>query len=283
MIDEIQKACGHTLVHLQAINGGDVCMAYKGYLQDGSYIFIKCHDRTELLATEAEGLRWLKGTQTIFTPEIICFSDIDAPKGFLVLEWIESSSASLPDWENLGYALAALHRVTSIEFGWHRNNFLGTLTQSNLHGSNWGEFFAKQRILPLLNRAEKEKKISPELSRRLNNMLGDIDTLLPTQEPPCAIHGDLWSGNHLFTEFGEPYFIDPAPYWGNREMDLAMMELFGGFHPRVFAAYNEAYPLLPGWADRRSILQLYYLLAHVLLHGQSWSTSIEATLIELGY
>ena len=156
MIDEIQKACGHPVTNLRAISGGDTCMAYKGYLQDGSYIFIKCHDSTELITAEAEGLKWLKNTHTIFTPEIICFSDIDAPKGFLVLEWIDVRNPSLPDWENFGYALAALHRVTSIEFGWHRNNFLGALPQKNGHLSTWGQFFAQNRLVPLLSIIKKD-------------------------------------------------------------------------------------------------------------------------------
>lgn len=258
-------------------------MTYKGLLSDGSYVFIKCHDRSELLFTEAEGLRWLKNTHTIFIPEIICVSPENAEKGYLVLEWIEPGNATLPDWENFGYALASLHRVTSIQYGWHRNNFLGSISQNNRHESEWSTFFGQHRLEPLLQECIRKELLQTQLITRLFTLIEQLPHLLHTKEAACAVHGDLWSGNKVFTEFGEPYFIDPAPYWGHRELDLAMMELFGGFHPRTFAAYAESHPLEYGWEERRSILQIYFLLAHVILHGESWSTSIEATLLELRF
>ena len=283
MVEQIQKACGQTLINMMNISGGDVSMAYKGTLSDGSHIFIKCHDQSLLLTTEAQGLKWLKNTHTIFTPEIICVSSEEEEKGFLVLEWIEPGNAALPDWENLGYALASLHRISSIQYGWHQNNYLGNILQKNRHESDWGTFFSKHRITPLLSICSEKSLLSTQLITRLYTLSHRLPELLATQESPCAVHGDLWNGNQLFTKYGEPYFFDPAPYWGHREVDLAMMELFGGFHPRAFAAYIDSYPLEQGWEERRSVLQLYYLLAHVILHGESWSTSVEATLLELGF
>ena len=282
MVEQIQKACGHTLINMVSITGGDVSMTYKGILSDGSYVFIKCHDQSELLYTEAEGLRWLKKTHTIFIPEIICVSEEHDEKGYLVLEWIEPGNVTLPDWENFGYALASLHRVQSIQYGWHRNNFLGNIQQLNTHESLWCTFFQNNRLHPLITQCAEKKLLPAPLIQRLFRLLEKLPQFLHNEEPACAVHGDLWNGNKIFTQFGEPYFIDPAPYWGHREIDLAMMELFGGFHPRTFAAYTESYPLEYGWEERRSILQLYFLLAHVILHGESWATSIEATLLELG-
>jgi len=283
MVEHIQKSCGHSLINMVSLPGGDTSMSYKGILSDGSYIFIKCHDRSELLFAEAEGLRWLKNTHTIFTPEILCVSEENAEKGYLVLEWIEPGNPGLPDWENLGYALASLHRVTSIQFGWHRNNYLGTLSQMNTHYTNWGNFFVECRLEHLLKKCIERDLLPMSLINKLQKIFLRIPNILQTQEPACAVHGDLWSGNRIFTQFGEPYFIDPAPYWGNREIDLAMMDLFGGFHPRAYAAYSESYPLEPGWEERRSILQLYFLLAHTLLHGSTWLTTLEATLLEVNY
>ncbi|MEC7984638.1 MAG: fructosamine kinase family protein [Myxococcota bacterium] len=283
MLDQIEEACGQPLENLQTISGGDICMAYRGRLKNGLSVFIKCHDNSDLLFAESKGLSWLASTHSIFTPGVIAVSPKGSEKGFLVLDWIEPGHPSLPDWENFGYALAALHRTTGEQFGWHEDNFLGTLPQKNTLTDNWILFFRDYRLLPQIKMAYDNQRIPVSIRDRLLRVLKDLPYILVSAEPPCAIHGDLWNGNVLFSRYGEPYFIDPAPYWGHRELDLAMMELFGNFHPRTFVAYGNAHPLQSGWEKRRGFYQLYYLLAHINLHGKTWLPSLESKILQIGY
>ena len=167
------------------------------------------------------------------------------------------------------------------EFGWKRDNFLGHLDQKNGKRKSWAVFYRDNRLLPQLKMAVDSKKSGAQLIRKIDPILRDLENRISEPMKPSIIHGDLWNGNLIFSKSGKGYLIDPAPYVGHREMDLAMMELFGGFHPRCMAAYDEAFPLPPGWRERLPVYQLYYLLAHVNLHGESWMTSVWATLNQL--
>ena len=154
---------------------------------------------------------------------------------------------------------------------------MGHLKQSNIITNKWVDFFRTHRLLTQIELAIDTQRAPANLAKKFEPLLNDLESLLgnPT---PAYLHGDLWSGNHVFSATGVPYLIDPSVYAGHREVDIAMMKLFGGFSERTFSAYQEIYPLQSGWEHRILIYQLYYLLAHVNLHGSGWLRSVLSVL-----
>ncbi|MFW6079748.1 MAG: fructosamine kinase family protein, partial [Gemmatimonadota bacterium] len=199
---------------------------------------------------------------------------------WLLLEWLEPGRATTGTWERLGRALAALHRVRAEAWGWPADNFIGSLEQPNGETDDWAAFWRDRRLGPQLRRAygsggvgggghldDSDRRRFDRLLERLEELLADA----AGADGPSLVHGDLWSGNVHALASGEPALIDPAAYHGHREVDLAMSELFGGFPPRFYDAYEEAWPLEPGYRERRrSVYQLYYLLVHVNLFGAGY-------------
>lgn len=220
----------------------------------------------DFFAAEAHGLEWLRQTGTLRIPEVL-----ELGSDFLMLEWLESAAPARDHDERLGQGLAELHRSSTGVAGLDRANFVGTLSQDNRPCSNWCEFYVERRLRPLV------------LSRwraRFERLFSVLPGWLP-DEPLSRLHGDLWAGNALTGPRGEPCLIDPAVYVGNREIDLAMMRLFGGFSPRVWASYAEAFPLSAGFPERVPLYQLYPLLVHVHLFGESYAPQVEQALRRL--
>ena len=185
----------------------------------------------------------------------------------LVLEFLELEASG--DWAALGRMLAQLHRQTGPRFGWSRDNFIGETPQKNAWHDDWPSFFAECRLAPQLRLAE---------ARGYRFEIGDVTDLLARHRPPPSLlHGDLWRGNAAFTQ-GAPVLFDPAVYYGDREADLAMSELFGGFAPQFYAAYQAAYPLEPGYALRKHLYNLYHLLNHLNLFGGGYLEQVKAAL-----
>src|SRR5262249_45423491 len=151
--------------------------------------------------------------------------------------------------EELGRALAALHRAAPPTFGLDHDNFIGSLPQSNRSHVRWADFFQGERLEPQMRRASEPGRATPAMGRGFERLFARLHELVGPEEPPARLHGDLWGGNLHVDEQGAPCLIDPAAYGGHREMDLAMMRLFGGFGERVFSAYSEAFPLAPGHAE----------------------------------
>jgi len=197
---------------------------------------------------------------------------------FLALEWLEPGPAGTRADEELGRGLAALHAATPEAFGLDQDNFIATLPQANQPASTWAELYGERRLRPQLRHAVSSGRASPELARRVEGVIRRLPELVGPEEPPARLHGDLWSGNVLHTEGGEPCLVDPAVYGGHREVDLAMMRLFGGFSERCYAAYEESYPLSPGHQERVALYQLYPLLVHVNLFGGGYLGSVERAL-----
>ena len=266
---------------LSRIAGGDICEAYRATLQDKQTVFIKTHRNGKMLVLEASGLNWLRQTKTISIPKIIAVEKTETKPGLLALEWIDNGQPCSKNWEELGRLLAFLHRKDPGFFGLRNDNFLGHLTQVNTITDDWANFFRNHRLLPQIKMAIEQHRAPISLQQKCAALLQDLENRLG-QPNPSYLHGDLWSGNHLFSTQGTPYLIDPAAYAGHREVDIAMMKLFGGYPENVFAAYQEVYPLEPGWQNRILIYQLYYLLAHVNLHGSGWLTSVFSLLQRLG-
>ncbi len=215
---------------------------------------------------EREGLTALSGAgSSLLFPKVLELSQ-SKTGGALVLELLESSPPAPAAWEALGRGLAELHRRTETRFGFPTDNYIGLTPQENGWMGNWGDFFAERRIAPLVNRLERAGALSAPEAKMYARLLEKIPALLAHAPPASLLHGDLWIGNFLATPQG-PALIDPAVYYGDRETEWAMMNLFGGFSEAAFAAYQEDWPLPGDWRERQPLYQLYHLLNHQLLFG----------------
>ncbi len=258
---------------LRPVGGGDVCEAFEVRLVDGKRVFAKHRPGAppDFFVREAEGLRWLGEANAIAVPEVLATS---GSPPLLLLRYVEPG-APLPDFEErLGRALAHLHRFGAPAFGWHRDNYLGPLRQPGASRASWARFYAEQRLTPMLRAAIDAGALPAATAALLERVMNRAETLCGPEEPPSRLHGDLWGGNLHRNEQGEPMLIDPAVYGGHREVDLAMMRLFGGFSERVFAAYREAWPLAEGWDGRVPLYQLYPLLVHAALFGAGYAGAV---------
>lgn len=213
-----------------------------------------------MFSLEAAGLQWL-GESGVRTPNILFHGTSPVPH--LVLEWIQSGTTLVP--EKLGRSLAQLHSFTADSFGWRTDNYIGTLTQRNDDAPSWSQFYWESRLRPMLRLLD-----IPSTDFKVFEKLGeDLPNLIP-EEPPVRLHGDLWAGNILADSQGSAVFIDPAVYGGNREIDLAMLALFGSIPQEMLASYQEVRPLAPGFRERLPLHQLYPLLVHGVLFGGSY-------------
>ena len=279
----VALALGVTVKHARPISGGDINEAFALDLADGTTVFVKTNATAPraMFWAEARGLAWLSQKTALRVPGVLAVGqDPDGP-AFLVLEHIRSAPRRRDFDEILGRGLAALHRYGASGFGLDHDNFIGKLPQRNVPERTWAEFYRKHRLEPQLIRAVERGLTTPAVRQGFERLMATLDVQVGPPEPPARLHGDLWSGNLLVDETGGPCLIDPAVYGGHREMDLAMMRLFGGFGPRVFAAYEETYPLAPGHAERIPLYQLYPLLVHLNLFGRSYLAAVEEALAQL--
>lgn len=233
---------------------------------NGERYFVKLNrrDRAAMFVAEAEGLRELHAADAIRVPQPIC-SGVSG-RAFLVLEYLELGAGGGTSQERLGHRLAALHRRTHTKFGWRRDNTIGSTPQANTEHEDWIEFWRTQRMLPQLRLAAEHGHA--RALTRATRLLERLHSLYTDYRPmPSLLHGDLWSGNYGVLTDGEPVIFDPAVYYGDREADLAMTELFGGFGARFYAAYNEAWPLDSGYEVRKDLYNLYHVLNHLNLFG----------------
>ncbi len=276
--DRLRAALGPALaaevVALTPVPGGDINDAYRVGLADGRTVFAKARAGVpaDFFAAEADGLARLAATGTVTVPVVVAVDP-----AFLVLEWIEPGRPAATHDETLGRALADLHRAPCAGFGLERSNYIGTVPQDNGPAPTWPAFFAERRLRPLVAAALARgalpggaKTIEPLLERVIDR----LDERCGPPEPPSLLHGDLWGGNAMVGADGLPVLIDPAVHGGHREIDLAMMRLFGGFSARVFAAYQEAAPLADGHEERVRLYQLPPLLVHAVLFGGGYGTTV---------
>lgn len=283
MNTELERALCHRLgvdrVRARSVSGGDINDAYRIECSLGT-LFVKtnAHAPATLFPAEARGLEWLRFARCLRIPEVKAVSEPDEPVRYLVLEFIEAGRPARDFDDRLGQGLAALHRSGAPGFGLDHDNFIGSLPQSNNPEASWAEFYVKQRLEPQLARATRAGRASYAMRRGFERLFVAMPSLVGPEEPPSRLHGDLWGGNLHVDSEGAPCLLDPAVYAGHREIDLAMMRLFGGFSERVFAAYNEAFPLAPGFEERVPLYQLYPLMVHVNLFGGSYASSVESAL-----
>lgn len=275
----LRAALGAQVERSSRLGGGDINEAFSAELSDGRVVFVKTNASADraMFPAEARGLEWLAEARALRVPSVLAVSDGRRP-AFLALEYLESARPRRGFDEELGRGLAALHRTGAPAFGLDYDNFIGRLPQDNTSAGSWSAFYARARLGAQLELARKKGLADAALARRFEQLFARLDDLVGPAEPPARLHGDLWGGNLHIDDQGAPCLIDPAVYGGHREMDLAMMKLFGGFGERVFAAYNEAYPLAPGHAERVPLYQLYPLMVHVNLFGRGYLGSVERAL-----
>ena len=199
----------------------------------------------------------------------------------LVMEFIETQRTTEDFYQAFGRQLANQHRCTSSSFGFRESNFIGLLNQSNRPYDTWHAFYAEERILPQVKLAIGNGYLTMKDLAMAESLCIRLEEIYPS-EKAALLHGDLWSGNYLCTTDGEVVLIDPSVYYGNREMDIAMSLLFGGFSPSFYSSYEESYPLVGNWRKRVPIGQLYYLLVHVNLFGTTYVPGVRRVLARFG-
>lgn len=280
--DHIENATGETISAREqdAIGGGCINRTFRLRGSQRDY-FIKLNrsDRLAMFAAEARGLQEILDTKTLRVPEPICW-DRHGDNAFLVLEYLELGGGR-NGMAALGRGLAAMHRTTRPRYGWEMDNTIGSTPQLNTYGDDWIAFWRDLRLGFQLELADRNG-FGGRLQQRGGRLLEALPSLLDGHDPgPSLLHGDLWSGNFAILSSGEPVIYDPAVYYGDREADLAMTELFGGFGARFYQAYRNSWPLDEGYSVRKILYNLYHVLNHLNLFGGGYLSQAEAMIDRL--
>lgn len=264
------------------VAGGSINRCYRWASSSGP-AFVKVGASAaaaSMLEAEAAGLAELARARALRVPRVLACGRAGTT-AFLALEWLEAGPATAASEERLGNALAAQHAVTAPDFGWSRDNTIGSTPQANGRLASWAEFFRERRLRPQLTLA-LANGYGALLEEPGGRLLAGVGALLGTHRPQASLlHGDLWGGNWLAAADGEPVVFDPAVYYGDRETDLAMTRLFGGFGPHFYRAYARAAPLPPGAELRCELYNLYHVLNHANLFGGGYAASARRTIERL--
>lgn len=268
----IEDKTGIGITGSKNLSGGCISDAYMLTTIEGKNLFLKFNDNMpdDFFVKEANGLLELSKPGSIIIPQVIM-----SERNFIVTGFIKQGNPHKNFFREFGFQFAELHKTTSDSFGFYEDNFIGSTVQLNIPDENqkkdWINFYFDKRLLFQLRLAEKNGYADSELrssfiqlEKRMNSILGGAD------EKPSLLHGDLWSGNFMTNEEGKACLIDPAVYYGNREADLAMTKLFGGFTTDFYSSYNETYPLTEDYHYRENIYKLYHVLNHLNLFGGSY-------------
>ncbi len=268
----IESFTGDSIVSASTIGGGCISNSLKIKMNSGADYFLKVNFSTpaDMFFKEANGLNELKKSNSLRVPQVIM-----AEKNFILLELINQGNRVKNFYEDFGRGFALMHRFTSNSFGFFEDNYIGSNKQINIPQksaeNNWVKFYFNNRILYQLKLAEKNGYATSELAAGVSKLEDKIEKILnETGENPSLLHGDLWGGNYVVDELGKACLIDPAVYYGHREADLAMTKLFGGFGSEFYSAYNEAFPLAPGYEYREDLYKLYHILNHLNLFGRGY-------------
>ncbi|HYF62103.1 MAG TPA: fructosamine kinase family protein [Herpetosiphonaceae bacterium] len=261
---------GEPLGQAVAVGGGDISRAARVRAHGADWL-VKWRPGApdDFFAAEADGLERLRAAGSLPVPEVLAHA-----AEFIVIEWFDDRGRYDP--ADLGAGLAALHGHGAPRYGYERDNFIGALPQPNAWTDGWPAFWRDQRLLPQIRLADRAGHIRGSRARGLDRLCARLDALLDHRPAPALLHGDLWAGNVIAAPDGRPALIDPAVSYGDRETDLAFAALFGGFGPAFFTAYQAAGPTPPGAAERRPLYQLYWLLVHLTLFGESYGAAVDA-------
>jgi len=283
-IEELATIYGSSVLlkNSRSVGGGCINHAVKICTSFGDF-FLKWNASAtvDMFLKEAAGLNEMRQAgSSLVIPKVIWSKVVDDSPGLLLIEYLQPATNISGFDEQLGRGIARLHRKTSSAFGFHHSNYCGTTLQDNTWTDNWPEFYAEHRIWALVQKIKTTRGISSEELKIYETLVKQMPKLLAHQTVPSLIHGDLWSGNYMYSANG-PALIDPACYYADREIELGMMQLFGGFSSRVWDAYQEEFPLPEGWKERIRLYQLYHVLNHYLLFGVSYGK--QALEIAKGY
>jgi fructosamine-3-kinase len=278
--DAVQRALGRPVAELRRIAGGDLNEAYAAELEDGGRVFVKtaADAAPGAFAREAAGLRWLAEAGALDVAQVVAVADEPAGARFLALEWIERGAPTGQSDELLGRGLAALHAAGAPAFGGEDDLVLGPLTLPNAPAPTWAEFYATRRLEPVARMAAGRGALPAGAGELLERLTARLPELCGPPEPPARLHGDLWTGNVMTGPGGAPWLIDPAAHGGHREVDLAMLRLFGSPGPAFLAAYDEVAPLPAGHEERVELWQILPLLTHAALFGGGYGSSAVAAM-----
>ena len=263
------------------MQGGCINDSYRWESRSGA-LFVKIAPAGQLamLEAEADGLRELASANAVRVPRVLTIG-ADNHNAYLALEWLDLTSSGSGAGAQLGEQLARQHRKTADEFGWHRHNTIGSTPQINTQSASWPAFFRDQRLRYQLDLAVRNG-YTGRLQERGAKLLEQIDAFFVDHDPPPSLlHGDLWSGNAATDDKGTPVIFDPAVYYGDREADLAMTRLFGGFNAAFYSAYESAWPLPKSARTRVELYNLYHVLNHLNLFGGGYESQAESMIERL--
>jgi fructosamine-3-kinase len=285
----LRSALGHAAdAPERSVHGGCIGDAWRWSLHGPAHAFVKTAPAAlaPMLEAEAAGLAELAAANAVRVPTVLAHG-VAGGTAWLALEWLDLQASTPASDARLGEALAVQHRVLAREFGGARDNYIGRTPQSNARSADWIAFLRERRLRPQLELARANGH-DARLVERGERLLESIDVFYGTYSPvPSLLHGDLWNGNHAVLDGGEPVIYDPATYYGDREADVAMTRLFGGFGPRFYAAYVAAWPLDAAHGYRRNLHNLYHVLNHLNLFGGSYAAQalamIDGLLADAGH
>lgn len=277
----VEAFLGTSVTGSHSVSGGCIAQAIRIATDSGPYFLKWSGDEVaRTFVPEAAGLRALRtAADTLVVPAPLLAQPATASDpGVLLTDWLEVGREGPEFWESFGRGLADLHRHTAERYGFDTDNFIGRLPQENGWMTSWPDFFAARRLEPQVRIARSGGRWRAPWNAAFDNLLARLDSLLPSHPAASVLHGDLWSGNFLVTTQARAALFDPAAYFGHREADLAMTELFGGFEKRFYTAYNEAWPLDAGYPERRDIYNLYHVINHLNHFGSGYAGSVERIL-----
>lgn len=260
---------------MSSISGGCINNCFHLKLNNGVELFLKenSDQYKDMFKVEAEGLKALSNTKGPRIPEVYSV-DTMQNKQYLTLEYIYPGNKNKNFWENFGRNLAIMHNLNSSDFyGFNNNNYIGSTKQINNIEKSWISFFGHNRLYYQAKLALKNNLCDYTLLKKIEKIISKLPDIIDEPQKSSLLHGDLWGGNYMVDTNGDAVLIDPAVYYGHREADLAMTELFGSFNTIFYKSYNETYPLLPGYRERKDLYNLYHILNHLNLFGSSYISS----------
>jgi protein-ribulosamine 3-kinase len=263
------------IASFEYVSGGCINAAGKIETSQGPY-FLKWNHASKypgMFEAEKKGLEILRNTKSIHVPAPLITGET-GENAFIVLEWVQTGTQRPSLFQDFGVSIATMHKHSDALFGLEHNNYIGSLPQSNRQHASWIDFFIEERTEPQFKRAVDSGEIPISLHSRIEKLYSRLYEIFPL-EKPALLHGDLWSGNFIADKDGDVCILDPAVYYGHREMELAFTQLFGGYSPSFYEAYHAFFPLDPGFEQRVPIYNLYPLLVHVNLFGGGYVSSVK--------
>lgn len=276
----LEKVLGQAteVERVQAVGGGSINRCYRVDAGSETY-FVKENSHSlfpGMFEAEMKGLKLLRQHASFHIP---CTFGVagTGDQRFLVMEYLSPGAPASDFWEVFGQNLALMHKVNSPHFGLDHHNYIGSLQQQNTFCDTWNTFFAEQRIMPQMRQAREQHLLETADVQAFERLFGRLDEFFGA-EPPSLLHGDLWSGNFVIDNSGLPALIDPAVYYGHRLMDIGMSRLFGGFDNSMYESYHRHYPLPANWQEAIEVCNLYPLLVHLNLFGESYVSQVRSIL-----